>query len=90
MICHKIADCDWIMEVVVERLDIKQKVFEQIEKYRKPGTLITSNTSGIPIHLMAKAEARISGSISAAPIFSILPGTCGCSRSSRPGHQNRR
>src|SRR6188474_631656 len=42
----KIADCDWVIEVVVERLDIKQKVFEQVEKYRKPGTLITSNTSG--------------------------------------------
>lgn len=49
---HKIADVDWIMEVVVERLDIKQKVFANIEKYRKPGTLITSNTSGIPIQFM--------------------------------------
>ncbi|MDB5112006.1 MAG: fadN, partial [Mucilaginibacter sp.] len=52
----KIADCDWIIEVVVERLDIKQKVFETVEKYRKPGTLITSNTSGIPIHLMAEGR----------------------------------
>ena len=48
----KISNCDWIIEVVVERLDIKQKVFEQVEKFRTPGTLITSNTSGIPIHLM--------------------------------------
>jgi 3-hydroxyacyl-CoA dehydrogenase len=48
----KIGSCDWIIEVVVERLDIKQKVFEQVEKYRTPGTLITSNTSGIPIHMM--------------------------------------
>jgi 3-hydroxyacyl-CoA dehydrogenase len=47
-----IAECDWIIEVVVENLDIKKKVFEQVEKYRKEGTLITSNTSGIPIHLM--------------------------------------
>jgi len=53
----KIADCDWIIEVVVERLDIKQKVFETVEKYRKPGTLITSNTSGIPIHLMAEGRS---------------------------------
>ena len=52
-----IASCDWIIEVVVERLDIKQKVFEQVEKYRKPGTLITSNTSGIPIHLMAEGRS---------------------------------
>jgi len=52
-----IGDCDWIIEVVVERLDIKQKVFENIEKYRKPGTLISSNTSGIPIHLMAEGRS---------------------------------
>jgi len=51
-----ISDCDWIIEVVVERLDIKQKVFEQVEKFRKPGTLITSNTSGIPIHLMTEGR----------------------------------
>ncbi|HPH89455.1 MAG TPA: 3-hydroxyacyl-CoA dehydrogenase NAD-binding domain-containing protein [Ferruginibacter sp.] len=53
----KIADCDWVIEVVVERLDIKQAVFTEVEKYRKPGTLITSNTSGIPIHLMAEARS---------------------------------
>jgi len=53
----KIADCDWVIEVVVERLDIKQKVFETVEKYRKSGTLITSNTSGIPIHLMTEGRS---------------------------------
>lgn len=47
-----IAGYDWVIEVVVERLDIKQSVFTEVEKYRKPGTLITSNTSGIPIHMM--------------------------------------
>ena len=47
-----ISGCDWVIEVVVENLDIKKVVFEQVEKYRTPGTLITSNTSGIPIHLM--------------------------------------
>jgi 3-hydroxyacyl-CoA dehydrogenase len=50
----QIADVDWIIEVVVERLDIKMQVFEKIEQYRKKGSLITSNTSGIPIHLMIK------------------------------------
>ncbi|SFU65105.1 3-hydroxyacyl-CoA dehydrogenase [Pustulibacterium marinum] len=55
---QKIAEVDWIIEVVVERLDIKQSVFEQIEKYRKPGTLITSNTSGIPIHFMNKGRSE--------------------------------
>lgn len=53
-----IATADWIIEVVVERLDIKQQVFEQVEKYRKPGTLITSNTSGIPIHMMAAGRSE--------------------------------
>src|SRR5687768_7482812 len=52
-----IAGYDWIIEVVVERLDIKQKVFEQVEQYRKPGTLISSNTSGIPIHMMAEGRS---------------------------------
>lgn len=53
----KIKDVDWIIEVVVENLDIKKKVFEQVEKHRTPGTLITSNTSGIPIHLMADGRS---------------------------------
>ncbi len=48
----KIADVDWIIEVVIERLDIKKQVFENVEKFRKPGTLVSTNTSGIPIHLM--------------------------------------
>jgi len=52
-----IANCDWIIEVVVERLDIKQLIFEQVEKFRKPGTLITSNTSGIPINMMAEGRS---------------------------------
>lgn len=54
---HKVADADWIIEVVIENLGIKQKVFEQIEKHRKPGTLITSNTSGIPLHLMSEGRS---------------------------------
>ena len=53
-----IASCDWIIEVVIERLDIKKSVYDQVEKYRKPGTLITSNTSGIPIHLMAEDRSE--------------------------------
>ncbi|MEP3209568.1 MAG: 3-hydroxyacyl-CoA dehydrogenase NAD-binding domain-containing protein [Maribacter sp.] len=53
----KIAKVDWIIEVVVERLDIKKIVFENIEKHRTPGTLITSNTSGIPIHFMSEGRS---------------------------------
>ena len=52
-----IATADWIIEVVVERLDIKQLIFTEVEKYRKLGTLITSNTSGIPIHMMAEGRS---------------------------------
>jgi len=52
-----IAGCDWVIEVVIERLDIKQQVFTEVEKYRKPGTLITSNTSGIPVHLMTEGRS---------------------------------
>ena len=51
-----IADCDWVIEVVVERLDIKKQVYEKVEQFRKPGTLITSNTSGIPIHMLAEGQ----------------------------------
>ena len=55
---HLIKDVDWVMEVVVERLDIKKSVFEQVEKYRTPGTLITSNTSGIPIQFMNEGRSE--------------------------------
>ena len=49
----KIAEVDWIIEVVIERLDIKQQLFEKVDALRKPGTLVTSNTSGIPIQMMS-------------------------------------
>ncbi|MDW5288181.1 3-hydroxyacyl-CoA dehydrogenase/enoyl-CoA hydratase family protein [Formosa sp. PL04] len=54
----KVKDVDWIIEVVVERLDIKKLVFENLEKHRTPGTLITSNTSGIPIHFMSEGRSE--------------------------------
>ncbi len=53
-----IATMDWIIEVVVERLDIKQLIYAQVEQFRKPGTLVSSNTSGIPIHLMAEGRSE--------------------------------
>lgn len=80
----KIATCDWIIEVVVERLDIKKLVFEQIDKFRKPGTLVTSNTSGIPIHFMSEGrsddfQAHFCGTHFFNParylkLFEIIPG----------------
>ncbi len=54
----KIADCDWIIEVVVENLEIKKSLFEKVEKYRKEGTLITSNTSGIPMAWMVEGRSE--------------------------------
>lgn len=54
----KISDCDWIIEVVIERLDIKKQIFEKVDKYRKPGSLVTSNTSGIPIRLMSEGRSE--------------------------------
>ncbi|MBZ9787886.1 3-hydroxyacyl-CoA dehydrogenase [Psychroflexus sp. CAK57W] len=53
----KVKDVDWIIEVVVERLDIKKQVFENLEKHRTPGTLISSNTSGIPIKFMTEGRS---------------------------------
>lgn len=53
----KVKDADWIIEVVIERLDIKKQVFDNLEKHRTPGTLITSNTSGIPIKFMNEGRS---------------------------------
>jgi 3-hydroxyacyl-CoA dehydrogenase len=53
-----ISGCDWIVEVVIERLDVKIGIFSEVEKYRKPGTIVSSNTSGIPIHLMNEGRSE--------------------------------
>jgi len=53
-----LQNVDWIIEVVVENLDIKKIVFEKVEKFRKPGTLITTNTSGIPINKMLEGRSE--------------------------------
>jgi 3-hydroxyacyl-CoA dehydrogenase len=55
---REIGQYDWVMEAVVERLDIKQSIFAEVEKYRKPGTIISSNTSGIPIRMMAEGRSE--------------------------------
>src|SRR5690606_7117312 len=54
----KIGEVDWVIEVVVEKLDIKKLIYDIVEAHRKPGTLVTSNTSGIPIHLMAEGRSE--------------------------------
>ncbi len=54
----KLADVDWIIEVVVENLDIKKSLYEKIDSVRKPGTIVTSNTSGISINAMAEGRSE--------------------------------
>lgn len=54
---EKIKSVDWIIEVIIEKLEIKKSLFEKVEKFRTPGTLITSNTSGIPIQLMSEGRS---------------------------------
>jgi 3-hydroxyacyl-CoA dehydrogenase len=54
----KIAGVDWIIEVVVEKLEIKKIIYDKVEQHRKLGTLVTSNTSGIPIHMMCEGRTE--------------------------------
>ncbi|RMD49019.1 MAG: 3-hydroxyacyl-CoA dehydrogenase family protein, partial [Ignavibacteria bacterium] len=53
-----LSEVDWIIEAVVENLDIKKSVFEKVEQFRKPGTIVTTNTSGIPVHLMTEGRSE--------------------------------
>jgi len=54
----KLSECDWIVEVVIEKLDIKRSVFEKIEKVMKPGAVISSNTSGLPLKAMSEGRSE--------------------------------
>lgn len=54
---QKIKDYDWVIEVVIERLDIKKSVFENVDKFRKPGSLVTTNTSGISVEAMIEGRS---------------------------------
>ncbi len=53
-----LKNVDWTIEAVVENLEIKKSIFDKIEKFRKPGSLITTNTSGIPVHLMTEGRSE--------------------------------
>ncbi len=54
----KLKDCDLIIEAVVENLDIKKSLYERVEQHRRPGAIVGSNTSGIPIHLLANGRSE--------------------------------
>jgi 3-hydroxyacyl-CoA dehydrogenase len=51
------GEADWIIEAVAENLEIKRKLFERVETVRKPGTIVTTNTSGLPVHLIAEGRS---------------------------------
>jgi len=53
----RIKEVDWVIEVIVEKLEIKQALFEKVDQLRRPGTIISSNTSGIPIHFMTEGRS---------------------------------
>src|SRR5215831_8862632 len=53
----RISESDWIIEAVVEQLDAKQHLFEQVEQFRTPGSIVSSNTSGIPIAALAQGRS---------------------------------
>jgi 3-hydroxyacyl-CoA dehydrogenase len=55
---HRLAEVDWIIEVVVENLEIKKSVFARVDEVRKPGTIVSSNTSGISIEAMAEGRSE--------------------------------
>ena len=54
----KLKDCDLVVEAVVENLEIKRSLYERVDQYRKPGSIVASNTSGIPIHLLAEGRSE--------------------------------
>jgi 3-hydroxyacyl-CoA dehydrogenase len=54
---HRLAECDWIVEAVVERLDVKQQLFARVEQVWRPGTIVSSNTSGLPIKKLVEGRS---------------------------------
>jgi 3-hydroxyacyl-CoA dehydrogenase len=55
---EKIKDCDLVLEAVIEKLEIKDQLFARVERHRKPGSIVASNTSGIPIHMMTAGRSE--------------------------------
>ena len=77
---QNLGRCDWIVEAVVERLDIKAAVFDKIEAHRQPHTIVTSNTSGIPLATLRQGvryrddlETLVLAQIDAVDVTSAAP-----------------
>jgi 3-hydroxyacyl-CoA dehydrogenase len=54
----KLTEVDWIIEAVIERLDIKQQLYAKLEQYLRPNTIISSNTSGLPAHMLTRGRSE--------------------------------
>lgn len=73
-----LCECDWIIEVIVENLKIKRDLFSKVEKIKKPGAIVSSNTSGIPLKDISDGFSQAFKEHFMAPIFSIRFGICTC------------
>lgn len=54
----KLSDCDWILEAIIEKLEIKKDLFSKVEEHRRSGTIISTNTSGIPVQMIAEGRSE--------------------------------
>jgi 3-hydroxyacyl-CoA dehydrogenase len=76
----RIAECDWIVEAVAENLEIKRALLAKVEQHRTPGTIVTTNTSGLPVASIVAGMPTTFAGTGSARIFSIRRATCGCWR----------
>ena len=72
----QISGCDWVIEAIVENLDAKRALWRKVEAARKPGTILSTNTSGIPLQKSLKVSPPSSAAPSSARTFSIHRATC--------------
>ena len=72
----KLADCDWIIEAIVENLEAKRALWRKVEAARQPDAILSTNTSGIPLAAISDGFRPVSGATSWARTFSILRAIC--------------
>jgi 3-hydroxyacyl-CoA dehydrogenase len=76
----RLDNVDWILEAVVEQLDVKRALIERVDAVRRPDSIVTSNTSGIQLSVIANGRSPGSAGIGWARISSTRRATCPCSR----------
>src|SRR5271155_3732022 len=76
----KVSDCDWIMEAVTENLEIKRALWKKVEGLRQPDSIVSTNTSGIPLHQISEGSSPAFRKHFQARTFSIRPVICTCSK----------